>query len=46
LGRQIREVSEEEKGEKSTWRQMDRKKILISRGFKQTQAAKIFTKLE
>ena len=32
--------------EKPTWRQTDRKKILISHGFKQAQVAKIFTTLE
>ena len=32
--------------EKPTWRQTDRKKILISHGFKQPQVAKIFTILE
>jgi hypothetical protein len=36
----------EKKEEKPTWRQPDRKKILIPCGFKQPQVVKIFTKLE
>lgn len=33
-------------GEKPTWRQTNRKMILIPRGFKQPQVAKIVTRLE
>jgi hypothetical protein len=40
------ERSQEEKGEKPTWGQTDRKMILIPCGFKQPQVAKIFTRLE
>ena len=32
--------------EKPTWRQTNRKMVLIPRGFKQPQVAKIFTRLE
>jgi hypothetical protein len=41
-----RERSQEENEEEPTWRQQDRKKIQIPRGFKQLQVAKIFTRLE
>jgi hypothetical protein len=33
-------------GEKPTWRQTYRRKILVLHGFKEPQVAKIFTRLE
>ena len=44
--RRDREVTGRGEGEMPTWRQLNRKMILISRGFKQPQVAKIFTRLE
>jgi hypothetical protein len=41
-----REVTGRERKEKLTWRKMIRTMILIPRGFKQLQLAKIFTRLE